>query len=116
MKNLISVVLLFLLINTTFAQEKKLEQVTDDLYKYTVVMDGKLHQSGFFKLVDGKYKRHSQWKDYSSGTIAYFQNDNMIWIKPNGKEKHTYKEIELNLLKSKVARLEQRLLTLNNKP
>lgn len=113
MKTIITFIFFLIFTCSVFAQERTLEKVDTDLYKYTIAVNNKIHQIGYYKLIDGKYEKHNYWKDRLSGTTAYFQNGKLIWIKPNGKEKHTYKEIELNVLKSKVARLEQKLLTLN---
>jgi hypothetical protein len=115
MKHLITSILLLFLTNSVFSQQRKLEQVDDNLYHYTISEGGKISQSGYYKLINGEYQEHGNWKDHKFKTVAYFENGKMLWIKPNGKEKYTYKDMELHRLRYKVSKLEE-LVTLRKRP
>lgn len=103
-----------LTIGNSYGQERTVEKVDTNLYKYTVKTNGKVHQKGYYKLIDGIFEEHSYWRN-EFGTVAYFENGKMIWIKPNGKRKYTYREMELNKLRRKVERLEA-IVALRDKP
>ena len=115
MKNLITLAFVLFLTTTTFGQNKTLEQVENNLYEFTTKDSGKVLQRGYYKIIDGKYKPHGFWKDYQFKTTAYFEYGTMMWIKPNGKSKYTYEEMELHRLKRKVEKLES-IIALNDKP
>jgi hypothetical protein len=93
-----------LTIGNSYGQKKQLEQVETNLYQFREIIDNEVHQTGYYKLIDGNFKRHSYWKD-NLGTVAYFKNDKLIWIKPNGEKKYTYQEIEYHKMKAELARL-----------
>ena len=111
MKNLISTILLLLVTLPILAQERKLEQVEENLYNYKVYDNGKLQQSGWYLRVDGKFIATGLWKD-SYGTTALYDDGQMVWIKPKGEKKYTHQEIELHRLRRRVAKLEEALTSL----
>ena len=93
-----------LTIGNVYGQERTLEKVDTNLYQYTHTRDGKVHQKGYYKKINGNYEEHSYWRDYA-GTVAYFENGKMLWIKPKGKKKYTYREIEYHRMKAEIKRL-----------
>lgn len=111
MKNLISTILLLLVTLPILAQERKLEQVEQNLYNYKVYDNGKLQQSGWYLRVDGKFIATGLWKD-AYGTTALYDDGQMVWIKPKGEKKYTHQEIELHRLRRRVAKLEEALTSL----
>ena len=111
MKNLISTILLLLVTLPILAQERKLEQVEQNLYNYKVYDNGKLQQSGWYLKIDGKFIATGLWKD-SYGTMALYDDGQMVWIKPKGEKKYTHQEIELHRLRRRVAKLEEALTSL----
>ena len=112
MKTLITSILLLIFTLPIQAQERKLELVDDNLYKYEYVNDnGQITQSGYYKKIDGSYLPHGFWRD-NRGTKAEFRNGIMVWIKPNGKKKYTFEEIQIQRLKNRIARLEEKLTSL----
>ena len=112
MKTLITSILLLIFILPTQAQERKLELVDDNLYKYEFVNEeGKITQSGYYKKIDGSYLPHGFWKD-NAGTKAEFKNGTMVWIKPKGEKKYTFEELQIQKLKNRIARLEQKITSL----
>lgn len=111
MKNLISTILLLLVTLPILAQERKLEQVEQNLYNYRVYENGELRQNGFYKKIDGEFVPTGVWRD-SFGTIAVYNNGELQWIKPKGNKKYTKEEIELHRLRRRVARLEEALTSL----
>ena len=115
MKNLITSVLLLFLSTSVFAQTRTMEQVDENLYHYVVKDGNKFLQSGYYKLIDSKYEEHGMWKDHVHGTIAYFENGKMSWIKPKGEKKYTYNQMELHRLRRKVKQLEE-IVALTNNP
>jgi hypothetical protein len=36
----------------------------------------------------------------------------MVWIKPKGKKKYTFQELQIQKLKNRIARLEQKITSL----
>jgi len=112
MKTLITSILLLIFTLPIQAQERKLEKVDDNLYKYEYVNDnGQIAQSGYYKKVNGSYLPHGFWKD-NAGTKAEFRNGIMVWIKPKGKKKYTFEELQIQKLKNRIARLEQKITSL----
>ena len=111
MKRLITTTLLLLMTLPILAQERRLEQVENNLYSYTSYDNGKVAQRGYYKKLDGTLIVHGIWKD-NYGTVALFENGNMLWIKPKGQKKYTSEEIQLHRLKRKVEMLEQKLTSL----
>ena len=111
MKNLISTILLLIVTLPILAQERKLEQVDENLYSYTSYSNGKVAQRGYYKEINGSMFEHGIWKD-NFGTIALFENGEMMWIKPKGSQKYTKEQMEIHRLKRKVAKLEQALTSL----
>ena len=111
MKRLITTTLLLLMTLPILAQERRLEQVENNLYSYTSYEDGKVAQRGYYKKLDGTLIVHGIWKD-NYGTVALFENGKMLWIKPKGRKKYTSNEIQLHRLKRKVEMLEQKLTSL----
>ena len=112
MKTLITSILLLIFTLPIQAQERKLEQVDDNLYKYEFVNEeGQIAQSGYYKKINDEYKPHGFWKD-NAGTKAEFRNGIMVWIKPKGKKKYTFEELQIQKLKNRIARLEQKITSL----
>lgn len=111
MKRLITTTLLLLMTLPILAQERRLEQVENNLYSYTSYDNGKVAQRGYYKKLDGTLIVHGIWKD-NYGTVALFENGKMLWIKPKGHKKYTSEEIQLHRLKRKVEMLEQKLTSL----
>jgi len=112
MKTLITSILLLLFTLPILAQERKLELVDDNLYKYQFVnQEGQITQSGYYKKIDGTYLPHGYWRD-NVGTKAEFRNGIMIWIKPKGQKKYSFEEIQIQKLKSRIARLEEKVTSL----
>ena len=115
MRNLFLTILLLLLINPLFANEGKkyLEQVGDNTY-YFVEYDtnGKLLQKGYYILINGNYILDGLWYN-SKGTKARYNEGELVWIKPKGHPRYTYKQIELEQLKAEVRRL-RNLIVLND--
>jgi hypothetical protein len=93
------------------AQEKRLEQVDGSLYSYAEYNNGSISQWGYYERRDGNYTPTGLWKN-SMGTIAYYKDGELLWIKPKGQSKITKEQIEIHRLKSKVAKLEQSLTSL----
>ena len=104
MKHLFTSILLLFLTTNLFAQDRTLEKVDDNLYQYILKEDGKIQQKGYYKKINGSYEEHWYWRDYA-GTVAYFENGKMLWIKPKGKKKYTYREIEYHRMKAEIKRL-----------
>lgn len=107
MKHLITTILFFLLINPLFANDgkKTMEQVDTNTYHYVEYDDnGKLHQEGYYKKVNGEFIRHGLWSN-TQGTKVKYDSGKLVWIKPNGKKKYTYLQLEHERLKSEVIRL-----------
>lgn len=111
MKNLISTILLLFITLPILAQERKLEQVEQNLYNYRVYNNGELQQSGWYKKIDGEFIATGVWRD-SFGTVAVYDNGELQWIKPKGLKKVTKEEIELHRLRRRVARLEEAITSL----
>ena len=113
MRNFIFIIGFVLLLPISlYSQSKQLTKVDENLYEF-VVRDGqKIVQQGFYKKVNGEYIIHGTWSDFS-GTRAYYENGNMIWIKPKGDKKYSREEIELHRLRKKVDRLEDKLASID---
>ena len=116
MKTLITSIFLLTLTFTIQAQERKLEQVDNNLYKYEYINDeGKVSQTGYYKKIEGSFEPHGFWVDYSGNkTKAKYHDGVMVWIKVKGQRKYTFEEIQLRKLSNKIARLEKQVLTLTN--
>ena len=112
MKRTILSILFLLVTLPILAQQRTLEKVDENLFEYKVFNEeGDLHQKGFYKKQNGTYIVHGMWRDFS-GTKALYENGKLVWIKPKGKEKVTFREIQLHRLKRKVEILEQKLTSL----
>jgi len=112
MKKFTISILLLLISLPILAQERKIEQVDENLYIYRVFDDsGRLQQKGFYKNIDGTLFEHGIWID-NFGTKAEFQNGTMVWIQPKGQKRYTSEEIQLHRLKRKVEMLEAKLTSL----
>ena len=113
MKRIILSILFLLVTLPILAQQRTLEKVDGrNLYEYRVFnSEGDLHQKGFYKKQNGTLVEHGIWKD-EFGTKAFFELGELVWIKPKGKEKVTFREIQLHRLKRKVEMLEQKLTSL----
>ena len=113
MKRIILSILFLLVTLPILAQERILEKVDEsNLYEYKVFNSkGDLHQKGFYKKQNGTFIEHGIWRD-NVGTKALYENGNLVWIKPKGKEKVTFREIQLHRLQRKVAMLEEKLTSL----
>jgi hypothetical protein len=112
MKRIILSILFLLVTLPMLAQQRTLEKVDENLFEYKVFNEeGDLHQKGFYKKQNGTFIVHGIWRDFS-GTKALYENGDLVWIKPKGKEKVTFREIQLHRLQRKVAMLEQKLTSL----
>jgi len=112
MKTLITSILLLIFTLPIQAQERKLELVDDNLYKYHFVSEeGQITQSGYYKKVDGVFRPHGFWRD-NVGTKAEFHNGIMVWIKPKGDRKYTYEEIQIEKMKRRILMLEEKVTSL----
>jgi hypothetical protein len=109
-KIMFSILLLFLSL-PMLAQERRLEQVDERLFSYREYSEGGISQSGYYEKLNGQYVPTGLWRN-SLGTIAYFQNGEMMWIKPKGSTKVSKDQIEIHRLKRKVEKLEQTLTSL----
>ena len=108
-KIMFSILLLFLSL-PMLAQERRLEQVDERLFSYREYSEGGISQSGYYEKLNGQYVPTGLWRN-SLGTIAYFQNGEMMWIKPKGSAKVSKEQIEIHRLKQKVRKLETMLVS-----
>lgn len=108
-KIMFSILLLFLSL-PMLAQERRLEQVDERLFSYREYSEGGISQSGYYEKLNGQYVPTGVWRN-SLGTIAYFRNGEMMWIKPKGSAKVSKDQIEIHRLKQKVAKLETMLVS-----
>ena len=108
-KIMFSILLLFLSL-PMLAQERRLDQVDERLFSYREYSEGGISQSGYYEKLNGQYVPTGLWRN-SLGTIAYFQNGEMMWIKPKGSAKVSKDQIEIHRLKQKVAKLETMLVS-----
>jgi hypothetical protein len=110
MKKIMFSILLLFLSFPMLAQERRLEQVDERLFSYREYSEGGISQTGYYEKLNGEYIATGLWKN-SLGTTAYFQNGEMLWIKPKGSVKVSKDQIEIHRLKQKVARLESMLVS-----
>ena len=111
---IMAILLLSLCTFPLFAQQTKvITQIDNNLYEYRAYNeDGSIHQKGtFISTEDGKLLSHSYWSD-DVGTKALYNNGKLVWIKPKGQPKYTYREIEFEQMKAEIERLQQ-LVDLN---
>jgi hypothetical protein len=112
MKRIILSILFLLITLPILAQQRTLEKVDENLFEYKVFNEeGDLHQKGFYKKQNGTFIVHGIWRDFS-GTKALYENGDLVWIKPKGDRKYTFREIQLHRLTRKVEMLEQKLTSL----
>ena len=113
MKRIILSILFLLVTLPILAQERILEKVDgSNLYEYRVFnSEGDLHQKGFYKKQNGTFIEHGIWRD-NEGTKALYENGNLVWIKPKGDRKYTFREIQIHRLQRKVTMLEEKLTSL----
>lgn len=113
MKRLFTSILFLLVTLPMFAQQRILEKVDGtNLYEYRVFnSEGDLHQKGFYKELNGTLIEHGIWKD-NVGTKALYEEGQLVWIKPKGDRKYTFREIQIHRLQRKVAMLEEKLTSL----
>jgi len=113
-KRIMYSILIFLIVGVSnlFGQERVLEKIDEITYEYTVFnSEGKLHQKGFYKKQNGTFIEHGIWRD-NVGTKALYENGKLVWIKPKGDRKYTFREIQIHRLTRKVAMLEEKLTSL----
>ena len=97
-----------------FGQESKvITQIDNNLYEYRAYNeDGSIHQKGtYIKTEDGKLLVHSYWSD-DVGTRALYKRGKLIWIKPKGHPRYTYRQIEYEQMKARIRDLENKLAIL----
>ena len=111
MRKLITTIILLVMTLPILAQERVVEHIDGNLYSYKLYDGKQLTQRGYYKQINGMLFEHGIWKD-NLGTTALFEEGKMVWIKPTGKRKYTYQEIEIHRLRNKVAKLEQALTSL----
>lgn len=107
-------ILIFLIlgISNLFGQDRVIHQIDDNLYSYKYVNDeGKVTQKGFYKKVDNVFRPHGIWSDFV-GTKAEYKEGIMVWIKPKGDKKYTYKDLEIQRLRNRIARLEKKITSI----
>jgi hypothetical protein len=94
-------------------QTKVITQIDNNLYEYRAFNeDGSIHQKGtYIKTEDGKLLVHSYWSD-DVGTKALYNKGKLVWIKPKGHSRYTYKEIEYEQMKARIRDLENKLAIL----
>jgi hypothetical protein len=72
------------------AQDKSFEEVEVGLYAYTEnTMDDSVHQTGFYKEINGELKRDGIWKLYINGelrTEARYKDDKLETLIVDGIE------------------------------
>ena len=101
-----------LTIGNVFGQERVIHQIDDNLYTYKYVnKEGEVTQKGYYKIINNVFRPHGFWSD-NLGTKAEFRNGNIVWIKPKGHKKYTNKDLEIQKLKNRIARLEEKLTSL----
>ena len=90
-------------------QSKVITQVDNNLYEYRAYNeDGSIHQKGtYIGTEDGKLLVHSYWSD-DVGTKALYNKGKLVWIKPKGHSRYTYKEIEYEQMKARIRDLENK--------
>ena len=113
MKRMITTILLLLLFVPLFSQDRTLEKVDENVYRYRVTnSEGSVTQKGtYIKNEEGNLLMHGYWSN-DLGTKALYKRGILVWIKPKGHPRYTYKEIELEQLKAEVRRLKD-LIALN---
>lgn len=99
-------------IGNLFGQERVVHQIDDNLYAYKYVNEeGEVKQKGYYKIIDNVFRPHGFWSD-SFGTKAEFRNGNIVWIKPKGHKKYTKSDLEIEKLRSRIARLEEKITSI----
>jgi len=103
----------FILTNgNVIGKERDNHQIDDNLYTYKYVnKEGEVTQKGYYKIIDNVFRPHGFWSD-NLGTKAEFRNGNIVWIKPKGHKKYTNKDLEIQKLKNRIARLEEKITSL----
>ena len=114
MKRMITTILLLLLFVPLFSQDRTLEKVDENVYRYRVTNnEGSVTQKGtYIKNKEGNLLMHGYWSN-DLGTKALYRRGVLVWIKPKGHPRYTYKQIELEQLKAEVKRLKN-LIALND--
>ena len=114
MKRMITTILLLLLFVPLFSQDRTLEKVDENVYRYRVTNnEGSVTQKGtYIKNEEGNLLMHGYWSN-DLGTKALYRRGILVWIKPKGHPRYTYKQIELEQLKAEVRRLKN-LIALND--
>jgi len=112
---MIAILLLSLCTFPLFGQNKVITQIDNNLYEYRAYNeDGSIHQKGtYIGTEDGKLLVHSYWSD-DVGTKALYNKGKLVWIKPKGQPRYTYREIEYEQMKARIRDLENKLAS--NKP
>ena len=107
---IIAILLLSLCSLSLFGQTKVITQIDDNLYEYRAFNeDGSIHQKGtYIGTEDGKLLVHSYWSD-DVGTKALYNKGKLVWIKPKGQSRYTYREIEYEQMKARIRDLENKL-------
>ena len=107
---IIAILLLSLCSLSLFGQTKVITQIDNNLYEYRAYNeDGSIHQKGtYIGTEDGKLLVHSYWSD-DVGTKALYNKGKLVWIKPKGQPRYTYREIEYEQMKARIRDLENKL-------
>ena len=111
MRKLITTIILLVMTLPILAQERVVEHIDGNLYSYKLYDGKELKEKGYYKNINGTLFKDGIWKD-NFGTTALFEKGKMVWIKPKGKQKYTYEQIQIHRLNRKVEMLEQRLTSL----
>lgn len=103
---IIAILVLSLCSLSLFGQTKVITQIDNNLYEYRAYNeDGSIHQKGtYIGTEDGKLLVHSYWSD-DVGTKALYKRGKLVWIKPKGQPRYTYKQIEYEQMKAEIKRL-----------
>ena len=96
------VLILFLALFTTkmYSQtEGEIKRYKDDI------------QTGHFIMKDGEWLRHGLWK--SKFEKAEYENNQLVWIQPNGDRKYYYEEIRARVIVTQLESNQKENLVIN---
>jgi len=96
------VLIFFLALFTTkmYSQtEREIKRYKDDI------------QTGHFIMKDGEWLRHGLWK--SKFEKAEYENNQLVWIQPNGDRKYYYEEIRARVIVTQLESNQKENLVIN---
>jgi len=114
MKTMITTILLLLLFVPLYSQDRTLEKVDENVYRYRVTdNDGSVTQKGtYIKNEEGNLLMHGYWSN-DLGTKALYKRGILVWIKPKGHPRYTYEQIEYEQMKAEIKRLKSLVAQIN---